>query len=148
MKVAAFWGQGPGGTLTAMRSRGTHADGLTVHRVALVLALTTAVVVMHVLSTPGTSHHSPLGVMSAMAPVADGMRSVDEGPGHLPTGHPSAPEPAGHLMSMTICAFAVLIATRFLLRSTGPRRSSTVPAPEPAVRLMAGPEPPVPRFAV
>lgn len=148
MKGPAFWPQKPGGTVTAMRTRGTHVGGLTVGRLGLVLALTTAFVVMHVLSTPGTSHHSPLGVMSAMAPVAGGMRSADEGPGHVPTGHPSAPEPAGHLMSMTICAFAVLIATRFLLRSSGPRRSITAPAPEPTVRLMAGPEPPVPRFAV
>jgi len=148
MKAPAFWGQGPGGTLTAMRIRGTDVGGLTVPRLALVLVLATAVMVMHALSAPGTSHHSSLGVMSAMAPMTDALPGSGSGHGDAPSGRQTAPEPAGHLMSMTICAFAVLIATRYILRSAGPRRSILVPAREPAIRLVAGPEPPVPRFAV
>ena len=49
---------------------------------------------------------------------------------------------------MTICAFAVLIATHSTFRAAGPQRSLLVPAHEPSILLMAGPEPPVPRFAV
>lgn len=148
MKGPAFWPQKPGGTVTAMRTRGTHVGGLTVGRLGLVLALTTAFVVMHVLSTPGTSHHSPLGVMSAMAPMTDALHGADSGHGDAPSSRQAAPEPAGHLMSMTICAFAVLVAARFLLRAAGPRHNTLVPAHEPAIRLVAGPEPPVPRFVV
>lgn len=148
MKAPAFWGQGPGGTFTSMRIRGNDVGGLTVQRLALVIVLATAVMVMHALSTPSTSHHSSLGVMSAIAPMTAALPGSGSGHGDAPSNRQTAPEPTGHLMSMTICAFAVLIATRFLLRSAGPRRSITVPAPEPAVRLMAGPEPPVPRFAV
>ena len=148
MTGPAFWGQEHGGTVTAMRIRGAVAHGLTVRRLALVLVLAAAVAVMHALSTPGTSHHSPLGVMTAMAPVTDALHDADSGHGDAPSSRQTAPEPAGHLMSMTICAFAVLIATCFLLRTAGPRRSITVPAPEPAIGLVAGPEPPVPRFAV
>jgi hypothetical protein len=129
-----------------MRIRRAVAHGLTVRRLALVLVLSAAVVVMHVLSTSDTSHHSPLGVMSAMTPMTDELHDAASGRGDAP--RQATPEPAGHLMSMTICAFAVLVAARFLLRSLGPRRSTTVPAPEPAIRLVAGPEPPVPRFAV
>lgn len=148
MKAPAFWGQGPDGTLTAMCTRGTHVGGLTVPRVALVLALTTAVMVMHALSTPGASHHSSLGVMSTLGPMTDALPGSGSGHGDAPSNRQTAPEPTGHLMSMTICAFAVLIATRYILRSAGPRRSILVPAREPAIRLVAGPEPPVPRFAV
>ena len=131
-----------------MPVRGAVANGLTVRRLALVLVLSAAVVVMHVLSTPGTSHHSPLGVMSAMTPMTDALHGAASGHGDAPSSRQAAPEPAGLLMSMTICAFAVLVAARFLLRTAGPRRSITLPAPEPTVRLVAGPEPPVPRFAV
>ena len=148
MRGPAFWGQRRGGTLTVMPVRGAVTHGLTVRRLALVLVLSAAVVVMHVLSTPGTSHHGPLGVMSAMAPMTDARHGADSGHGDAPSSRQATPEPAGHLMSMTICAFAVLVAARFLLRTAGPRRSITLPAPEPAIRLVAGPEPPVPRFAV
>lgn len=148
MKGPAFWPLQPGGTLTAMRIRGNHGGGLTVRRLAVVLVLVNAVTVMHALSTPGISHHGPLGVMSAMAPMTDALPDSGSGHGDAPSSRQTAPEPTGHLMSMTICAFAVLIATRCILRSTGPRRSILVPAREPAVRLVAGPEPPVPRFAV
>ena len=147
MRGPAFAWTRPSSTLAAMPVRDA-ADGLTVRRLALVLVLAAAVMVMHVLSTPGTSHHSPLGVMSAMAPIPDGMRGADAGHRHAPTGHPSAPEPTGHMLSMTICAFAVLVAARCILRAAGPRGSLLVPAHEPANRLVAGPEPPVPRFAV
>lgn len=147
MKGPAFWGQERGGTLTVMRIRGAVGHGLTVRRLSLVLVLSAAVVVMHVLATPTTSHHSPLGVMSAMAPTGDAPHAA---PGHrdASSSRQGAPEPAGHLMSMTICAFAVLVAARFLLRTAGPRRRVALPAHEPAIRLVTGPEPPVPRFAV
>ena len=148
MKAPAFWRQEPDGTLTVMPVRGAVTHGLTVRRLALVLVLSAAVVVMHVLSTPGTSHHSPLGVMSAMAPMTDALHGADSGHGDAPSSRQAAPEPAGHLMSMTICAFAVRVAARFLLRAAGPRHNTLVPAHEPAIRLVAGPEPPVPRFVV
>ena len=148
MTGPAFARPALGSILAAMPARGADAGGLTVRRLALVLVLATAVVIMHVLSTPGTSHHSPLGVMSAMAPTTDALNGSGWGHGDAPSGRQATPEPAGHLMPMTICAFAVLIATRSILRAAGPRRSILFPAPEPAIRLVAGPEPPVPRFTV
>lgn len=148
MTGPAFWGHERGGTLLPVLIRGAVAHGLTVRRLALVLVLSAAVVVMHVLSTPGTSHHDQLGGMSAMAPMTDALHGADSGHDDTPSSRQAAPEPAGHLMSTTICAFAVLVAARFLLRTAGPRRSITLPAPEPAIGPVAGPEPPVPRFAV
>jgi hypothetical protein len=132
-----------------MRTRRSEAGGgPTVRRLALVLLVASAVAVMHALSTTGTSHHGVAGVMSAMAPAADAVHGATADRDHAPTGHPSGPEPTSHLLSMTICAFAVLIAARAALRAGGPRRRSLVPAPQPSIRLVDGPEPPIPRFAV
>jgi hypothetical protein len=132
-----------------MRTRRSEAGGgPTVPRLAVVLFVASAVAVMHALGTTGANHQGSAGVMSAVAPVADAIHRADPGRDHAPTGHPSGPEPTSHLLSMTICAFAVLIAARAVLRAGGPRRRSLVPAPQPSIRLVAGPEPPVPRFAV
>ena len=115
----------------------------------MVLAVAAAVMVMHALSSPGTSHHSPFGAMSSMAPTAQARPGAapTNGHDHAPAGGSSTPEPAGHLLSMTICAFAVLVGARVTGRVGGPRRRAVLPAPEPTIRPVTGPEPPVPRPA-
>ena len=66
---------------------------LIVRRLALMLVLATAVVVMHVLSTPSTSHHSPLGVMAAMAPMADALQAFTRDMATLPPATRPLPSP-------------------------------------------------------
>lgn len=132
--------------------------GRRLRRVVLVLTVAAAVAVMHALSMTGGGHHgsgSSGSLTSAMATGADvpSGHASGHGAGHrarpdAPANRPATPEPVSHWLSMSVCAFAVLIATRLLRRVAGPRRRVPVPAHDPAVRLVVGPEPPVPRFAV
>lgn len=133
--------------------------GLRLRRVVLVLTVAAAVAVMHALSMTGGGHHgsgSSGSLTSAMATGADVPSGHASGHGagrgarhrDVPANRPVTPEPVSHWLSMSICAFAVLLATRLLRRVAGPRRGVPVPAHDPAVRLVVGPEPPVPRFVV
>lgn len=129
--------------------------GRRLRRVVLVLTVAAAVAVMHALSLTGAGHHgsgSSGSSTSAMVAGADGPsgHASRHGAGHrarhgdVPANRPATPEPVSHWLSMSVCAFAVLIATRLLRRVAGPRRRVPVPAHDPAVRLVVGPEPPVP----
>lgn len=65
--------------------------------------------------------------------------------------HNSAPSPehsSSHLAVMSICAFAILVATQRVRRTAPPLRPSAVAEKWPALRLAIGPEPPVPRSVV
>lgn len=132
--------------------------GRRLRRVVLVLTVAAAVAVMHALSMTGAGHHASGSTSDRMSPMvaasaAPSGHASGHGAGHrarpdAPANRPATPEPVSHWLSMSVCAFAVLIATRLLRRVAGPRRRVPVPAHDPAVRLVVGPEPPVPRFVV
>lgn len=123
------------------------SGGLALRRFGLVILLSTAVAVMHALSTTGAGHHGG-GIGASATALAGGAAHGHHGERHdPPSDQPAPPEPSNHLMSMAACAFAVLLGTRRLRLSGDPRDRVRPPAGAPALPLLAGPEPPVPRSA-